>query len=84
MTTREEIDLLTQHVDVTEELIAAKEAYRSARTDDNLERVRAAKVAARELTAHWRSIREFLAPNVTEGDGVARVETVKAKTGKVG
>jgi hypothetical protein len=84
MTTREELDMLTQHVETTEELIAAKAAFRDAPTPENLARMQAAKAAARELTTYWRSIREVFRPTVTDGDGVARVETVTAKTRKGG
>lgn len=85
MTTREEVAMLTEHLDATEELAAAKEAYRSALTDENRARLAAAKRTVIEQRQFWREIRAFFRPTVEDGDGVAQPETVKASAtaGKV-
>lgn len=85
MTTREEVAMLSEHLDATEELAAAKEAYRSTPTDENRARLAAAKRTVIDQRQFWRGIREFFRPIAADGDGVAEPITIKAKAsaGKV-
>lgn len=77
--TRDELAVETQHLDLLDELAAAKAAGDKARLD-------AAKVAIQAFRAEWRGIRAYFGPKVGEGDGIAAPATVvrSAKTPKVG
>lgn len=76
--TREEIALAIEHLDATEALVAAKEAYRAVPSAANKAARAAAIAKVRDLTMYWRGIREYLRPVAADGDGVAVVEMVKA------
>lgn len=74
---REELELHDQHLKVTEELIAAKQAHRDKPTEKTAARVNAAKTNAREFTDRWRGIRSYF--KAAAAEGVATVETITTK-----
>jgi hypothetical protein len=73
---REELELETQHLEATEELLAAKQAHEAKPTDKTAERLAAAKTAMVELRSHWRGIRDYFK---ADADGVAAPETLTTK-----
>ena len=80
MATREQIALLTEELDVTEALLAAKKAYRSDASDKNLKKMNEAKAAARDWAERMRTKREAERPE----PGVARPASVQGAKAKAG
>ncbi len=77
--TRDELALEAEHLDLLEELAAAKASGDRDRLDK-------AKQTIGDFRALWRGIRAYVNPTPAPGDGVANPETVtsKAKTPKAG
>ncbi len=73
---RDEIALESEHLDLLEALTAAKEAHRTAPSDETRAALADAKSAIRAFREQWRGIRTAFKTAPAEGDGIAEPATI--------